>query len=225
MEKMNDRLYLSFNSDKKNVFNSSMMGLVLENLDMILPVKPDYIIRSSHKPCKIQRYSSSIALKALDKYRDVIEIFDEARNVSITIMQDVGRRSGFGIWLKVDLISKMQTTDIKHLFLNIASNIPMIYADGHFQKNGDELYNNVYDKIGRRTYFAAGLYWLNFFGTEEEAKQGGKALENNPYATEVKRMANGLFIQVGESPFDCYTETGRELLINATNAMPPATGW
>ena len=116
-------------------------------------------------------------------------------------------------------------SDIKNFFLNVTKAISFTYGSCYFDKIRHDLHNNVYEQIGRRTFFASGLYWLNFFGPEEEAKQGGKALENNPYATEIKRLDNGLFIQVGESPFDGYTDTGREQLINATKAMPPATGW
>jgi hypothetical protein len=66
---------------------------------------------------------------------------------------------------------------------------------------------------------------LNYFVKGEEEKQGGKALENNQYAAEVKRLNNGLFIQVGDSPFAYYTKKGRQQLINASKAMPAAAGW
>jgi hypothetical protein len=201
------------------------MKPILELFDIYLPVKPEYIMRSNRPLVKIQQYNCNIVLEALDKYGDVIEIYAENKDTSLTIMQEAGKRSAFGLWIKLKLVKNMDPLELRKFFLNITQVIPFTYASCHFDKNRKDLNNNVYEKISERTFFTSGLFWLNFFGPEEEANQGGKALENNPYATEIKRFDNGLFIQVGESPFDCYTDAGREQLINATKAMPPATGW
>jgi hypothetical protein len=74
-----------------------------------------------------------------------------------------------------------------------------------------------------RTFYAAGLFWLNVLGPEEEARQGGPALAQNPFA-KVDRFPFGLVMQVGESPEDAATPEGVERLVKATQAMPPLPG-
>ncbi len=44
---------------------------------------------------------------------------------------------------------------------------------------------------------------------------------NNPYVTEIKKIGDGIFIQVNDSYFDCLTPKGEQRLVNATKAMPP----
>ncbi len=224
MNEINDALWFSFDIKKIRALDSVTMKPLLELFDKCLPVKPDYIMRSGRPLLKIEQYQSDMVSDALDKYRDVIEIFDENKNISLTIMQEAGKKSAFGLWIKSSLAEKMPPILVKEIFIDITQAIPFTYASCHLDENSKQLYD-IYSEMSRRTFFASGLYWLNFFGPEEEAKQGGKALEINPYATEIKRLTNGLFIQVGETPFECYTDTGREQLINATKAMPPATGW
>lgn len=82
-----------------------------------------------------------------------------------------------------------------------------------FLRNNNAVYN--------RTFLMPGLFWLNFFGPDEEKKQGGWQIEQNPYATRIERFPNGLFIQVGESPESCLTPEGEQRLLDATKAMPP----
>jgi hypothetical protein len=225
MNQVSDKLRFSFNINRSRAFDSIIMRPILELFDNFLPIKPEYIIRSNRPQLKITEYNCEVVLEALDKHQDVVQVFDEKKKISLNIMQEVGGDSVLGLRIESDLITENDFTGLKKLFIEISQMTSANYANCHFAKNRDELHNQTYKQMSRRTFFASGLYWLNFFGPEEEAKQGGKALEINPYATEIKRLTNGLFIQVGETPFECYTDTGREQLINATKAMPPATGW
>ncbi|MEL1242842.1 hypothetical protein AAEO56_01100 [Flavobacterium sp. DGU11] len=72
----------------------------------------------------------------------------------------------------------------------------------------------------KRTKNFAGLYWLQYYGTEEFKKQGGKAILENPYIN-AQLIKDGIFIEVGHSPYDFQTPEGEALMINANAAMPP----
>ncbi len=71
-----------------------------------------------------------------------------------------------------------------------------------------------------RTFNSTCLVWLQYFGSEEYEKQGGKAILENPYV-EAEELAGGVVVKVGKTPFDAYTPEGEELLVNATKALPP----
>lgn len=72
----------------------------------------------------------------------------------------------------------------------------------------------------RRTMDFPGLYWLQYYGAEEFKKQGGMAILDNPYI-DARLIKDGIFIQVGESPYHFHTRGGEEQMINANAAMPP----
>lgn len=72
----------------------------------------------------------------------------------------------------------------------------------------------------RRTMDFPGLYWLQYYGAEEFKKQGGMAILDNPYI-DARLIKDGIFIQVGESPYHVHTKGGEEQMIKANAAMPP----
>ena len=110
-------------------------------------------------------------------------------------------------------------TDICTLFLDLCALASPTYARCALNNHGQTLYDNHYSHQ-RRTFYASGLYWLNFFGPDEQARQGGTALANVAHAT-VTTMSDGLFIQVGDSALHALTEAGHAQLLAATNSMPP----
>ncbi|MEL1242843.1 hypothetical protein AAEO56_01105 [Flavobacterium sp. DGU11] len=75
-------------------------------------------------------------------------------------------------------------------------------------------------KENRRTTDFPGLYWLQYYDAEEFKKQGGNAILDNPYIN-AQLIKDGIFIEVGHSPYDFQTPEGEVLMINANAAMPP----
>jgi hypothetical protein len=71
----------------------------------------------------------------------------------------------------------------------------------------------------RRTRDFAGLYWLQYYDAEEFKKQGGPAILSNPYI-DAQLVKDGIFIEVGKSPYDVHTPEGEELMTKANAAMP-----
>ncbi len=224
MDEIEDELWFNFNINKTGALDSGVMDPALALFDAFFPAKPDFIMRSNRPLIKIKQFNCEMVLNALDNYQDVIQIFDEYKNLSIIIRQEASLRSTLEFWAKSVLALKIEPDKIKKFFLMLTQAIPFTYAFCHFKKNRYDLHKNVYEDVLYLGPLLA-LYWLNFFGPEEELMQGGRALEENPYASEIKRFDNGLFIRAGESHFDCYTEEGRERLINAAKAMPLIKGW
>lgn len=112
-----------------------------------------------------------------------------------------------------------EPVEIRRLFLDLCDIVSPTYARAGLNNKGQELDDTAY--AGHpRTFYADGLYWLNFFGPDEEARQGGPSLADNPYAL-VRRQRNGLLIQVGESGMEMLTPEGEARLVAATRAMPP----
>lgn len=90
--------------------------------------------------------------------------------------------------------------------------------------------NCCFHEISRKIYFenfefqdrtpvSPNLEWLQYYGPQEYQRQGGDAMLANPYI-QAKRLGEGVLIQVGASPEVAFTSEGRELLVNATRAMP-----
>ncbi|MEL1242840.1 hypothetical protein AAEO56_01090 [Flavobacterium sp. DGU11] len=79
-------------------------------------------------------------------------------------------------------------------------------------------FDRKYAKEKRTTDFP-GLYWLQYYDAEEFKKQGGKAIFDNPYI-DAQLIKDGIFIEVGKSPYDFQTPEGETLMINANAAMP-----
>ncbi len=114
-------------------------------------------------------------------------------------------------------ISKVQKifTDLVHLF-------PKLYFAqccfvGYYAD-----FNRKYmdcSLLNRPNYFPF-LVWLQYIGSKELRIQGGMALlESNPLL-KTTRLYDGLLVEVGDSPYDVFTDEGETLLVKATFSLP-----
>ncbi|WP_250002259.1 hypothetical protein [Actinoplanes sp. M2I2] len=109
--------------------------------------------------------------------------------------------------------------EIADLFTDLCRALDADYGRAHLVAEGTSLHDDHYSQAGR-TFRADGLYWLNWFGPGELARQGGMtALRANPYA-ETRAYDDALFVRVG-GPGDDKTAAGRQQLLDATAALPP----
>lgn len=109
---------------------------------------------------------------------------------------------------------------ISALFADLCVGLNATYGRGHLENNARTLYDEHYS-AKERTFYASGLYWLNWFGPDELERQGGiGALAANPHAR-TQRMGAGLLIEVGDGYLDATTPAGIAALLAATLAMPP----
>lgn len=151
-------------------------------------------------------------IKALDKGKHAV-ILKNNQDLEITILQ-MKRGAIFSMNFQM-----AQPRDLISLFKDLVQIVPVIYGYCHSKHHRERLLREVYKD---RTFYCKGFYWLNYFGNEELKKQGGEeAIMTNPYIAIAEPFEDGLFVQVGETPFDCLTPEGEAQLVNATNALPP----
>ncbi len=109
---------------------------------------------------------------------------------------------------------------VRALFTDLCTDLQPTYGRGHLEKNARALYDEHY-AAHERTFYASGLYWLNWFGPGELRRQGGiGALAANPRA-ETERIGDGLLMVVGDSYLDATTPAGVDALLAATAELPP----
>jgi hypothetical protein len=96
------------------------------------------------------------------------------------------------------------------------------YARAHLDAAAQRLHEQHYQG-NERSFYADGLFWLNFFGPDELERQGGAAVADNPHAR-VEHVDGGLLLEVGDGHLDAATPEGEQRLLAATRALPPLGG-
>jgi hypothetical protein len=177
--------------------------------------RPTQLQVGNLKPREIQGYDSGPLVKALDR-DDINVTLSSADGAFKTLIWPLKNRTAISIYLP-----PISPDDAHSLFVRIAETVNPTYARCHFYSAMNDLEAAHYKRY--RTFYASGLYWLNFFGPEEEAGQGGPSLAHNPFA-EVRRLPSGLFLQVCSSPTEAASPEGVRRLVQATSAMPPLPG-
>lgn len=174
--------------------------------------RPTRLQVGNYKPRDIQGYDYPPLVKALDR-DDINVTLSSADGAFKILIWPLKNRTAISIYLP-----SISADDARSLFVHIAETLKPTYACCHFHSAMNEL-NDTHYKRGR-TFYASGLFWLNFFGREEEARQGGPALAQNPFA-EVRRLPVGLLLQVCSTPTEAASPEGVRKLVQATSAMPP----
>lgn len=212
-----DQIQMTYQIEGDSFRGAQDFQSVLEHLQNSFLSPPVRIESTDHKIHDIKGYFDPKVAKALDRKRYVVELINEQKGFTIHIHQ--GRsRSILGISFSTITASEIETEEIRNLFVKLTQLLSPTYAFCHLDKHSRILHEKFY-RTAKRTFFADGLYWLNFFGPEEEALQGGSALEENPYA-KVERTPQGLILQVGDDPLKSETPEGEQRLVAATKAMP-----
>jgi hypothetical protein len=212
-------LDFSFRIDQKNFEGSEKILPVLQIMDKSFLPKPNRIDITDKKSKQVSGFLDNEVIKALDIKKYAVDLCIDNINTEIMFMHG---RDGFiiGFSFPEIYVNKLDFKLIIDLYLSISRIAKVTFSFCNFDDKYVEILERNRD-VFNRTFYAKGLRWLNFFGPGEEERQGGKAIEQNPYATRIERFPEGLFIHVGNSPFDCLTTEGEQQLVNATKAMPP----
>jgi len=168
--------------------------------------------------CDVTGYLDPQVLRALDRKRHEVSLRAERDRLEVTLLQ-LRARTVINILVSEAWAAAQPVPDIRNLFLDLVKIVAPTYAFCHLDAHSRMLHEQHYD-LKPRTFYASGLYWLNFFGPDEEARQGGAALERIPNAR-IERRPEGLLIEVGGGPLDAATPEGERMLLEATAAMPP----
>jgi len=210
---MEDRLFLWINRDDAEFQGAAALRPVLDRL-AASTLPPITLLGAKGRP--IKGYLDPAVLKDLGKKKTSEKYTNPAPALELAVAQ-LPDRTAISLFVPNSVAPPAE--ELSQLFRDLIAIVSPTYARLAPLAASRALYDEVY-ALQRRTFYASGLYWLNFFGPKEEAKQGGAALAQNPFAR-VERLPQGLLMQVGEGPLDMLTPEGRQRLIQATAAMPP----
>lgn len=207
-----ESLYIWLNRNDETVRNFASYRRFFECLRASFLPAPARLTVGNRKPTDISGYDAPALMKALDRAKDNLTLSSADESLK-TLLWPLKDRTAISIYFNPGTTEQNRT-----LFVDLAESIEPTYGRCHFYAAMKELNATHYSRS--RTFYASGLYWLNFFGPDEEARQGGPALERNPFVR-AQRFPHGLLLEVCESPWEAITPEGVQRLIQATESMPP----
>jgi hypothetical protein len=213
-----DRIHLWFNRNDEVLRGAESFRPVLERLENSFVPQPTRVQVDGRAEREVKGYLDSQITKGLDRGAGTVKMSNPSEQVHVDIWQ-IPNRSIIGIFIPVTLVMRLSAGAIRQLFIDLVEIVHPTYARCHLDRLGSALHEAHYS-AKPRSFYADGLYWLNFFGREEEARQGGSSLANNPHVR-VQRLPEGLLLEVGSGPLDAATPEGERQLLDATAAMPP----
>ncbi len=211
MNDVPDKVNIWINRDDTQLQGSQALWPVLQRLENSFLARPGALEVTGLSDRPIKSYVDDAVKKALDRRKHSVDLLGDGVRVGVTQMRS---RTAIG----VEFPSGPPASEIRRLFLDLIAAIKPTYARAHLSGHAQELFEKYY-KQKDRSFYANGLYWLNFFGCDEEVRQG-RGLDQNPHA-HVERLPHGLLIEVGSSPQEAATPEGERRLLAATAALPP----
>lgn len=208
-------LYIWLNRDDETIRSFDSYKPFFECLRRSFLPPPSALAIGNRKPSRISDYDAPSLVKALDKAQDNVTI-TSADDVLKILLWPLDNRTAISLYL-----NPATPEQNRELFLQLSEAIRPTYGRCHLYSAMTLLEQEHYKAT--RTFYTDGLFWLNIFGPEEEQRQGGQALENNPF-TQVERLSYGLVLQVCDSPEEASTPEGVQRLVQATNSMPQLPG-
>jgi hypothetical protein len=208
---------------------------VLQLLDRSSFQKATQVLFSAHSRGRmsrrrIQGYLDPRLLEILEpigKRSNSIEIYDDVKcadgslcfRVSIT---QTSLQYAFTIALSMELLEEMTPKVVKQLFVELIQLFSKLYfAQCSFTGYCAEFNKKHFEGKGiYRTFFLPHFVWLQYISSKELEIQGGQsAFEKNPLL-QTTPLHDGLLVEVGESPYDVFTDEGEALLVKATFSLP-----
>jgi len=219
MDLQSDELEMRVYADNTSVRGADGFRMILELLEKSFLPRPTELEVTDKRNRPTSGYLDQSVLQALDRKKHFVELINRDSGLTVRVSQ-APDNSSVGIHIQATLAATIPAGDLRKLFIDlIAAFGSPTYGVCRLAAHGRALHQAAYAQA-RRTFYASGLYWLNFFGPDEIARQGGKALADNPVAV-VNQLPQGLLIQVGDDPFRVATPSGEQKLKEATAAMPP----
>ena len=212
MSDVNDFYYLQLDREGDAFHSYAALRPILERLDASFLPKPQKLEATSEREATVEGLLDPRVRKTIDKGRAYMGLKGPGVSCSLGFSKNKS-------WLTIFFRLDTDAGAVRALFVNLCHLFSPLYGSVGPHNKDQEIYDAHYARA-RRTFYASGFFWLNFFGPEEEARQGGPALADNPCAR-ATRFPNGLLLEVGESGLDAFTPEGERRLLDATRAMPP----
>lgn len=206
------KIFIEF--EVKDAFTENELLSVLSLCQELLspPKKASITQAKGVKELSVNSYLDKEVLNAFARNKYGIEYESESDKPNVRITVSTGK----GL-ISIPLDKGDEYKSVKEIALNLSEilNLKKLeVAPVNFRS-----FDRKYEKE-KRTIDFPGLYWLQFYDAGEFKKQGGKAILDNPYI-EAQLIKDGIFIEVGKSPYDVHTPEGEALMNNANAAMPP----
>lgn len=125
--------------------------------------------------------------------------------------------------IDMQLLSFVTVEGLKKIFLDLLGRFPQTHIAycSFAAYHSDFNKKHMYESGKMRNNYLRFLVWLQYLSAEELVIQGGiSAFELNSLL-KTERLNNGLLVEVGESPYDIFTDGGEALLAQATFSLPP----
>lgn len=207
---------LSFGFGKAEHPQTDLFWAIMQIIDASFLPNIEILESPDKRPQHVSSATDKKVLQAIQK-EIIVELSDKNKNLKIVFFPF--GRINLIIALHRDIVEQTEPNAIINLFKLIIHVRPPVVAKADFFTATNQMWDKYYQQ-NPRTRQASGLLWLQYYGEEEYIKQGGEAIFNNPYI-KTERIAKGVLIQVGDSPFNSLTEPGQQALLSATKAMPP----
>jgi hypothetical protein len=128
----------------------------------------------------------------------------------------------FTIALSMEMLEEMTYKVVKQLFVELIQLFSKLYfAQCSFTGYCSDFNKKYFESKGiHRNLFLPHFVWLQYISSKELEIQGGRsAFEKNPLI-QTTCLHDGLLVQVGESPYDIFTDDGEALFVKATLSLP-----
>ncbi len=206
-----DRIGIWLNKDGDPSDAAAFLPPLLRILDASFLPKPQALEPIGRKEIPIEGFLDPAVLAAVEGKSKGIRLLGPGLHVELL-------RPRSGTVLLILFAPGPPAASIRELFIKLVTAMSPSYGRVHLDQLSRELHEAHYADQ-RRTFYASGLYWLNFFGPDELALQGGDGVAENPHAR-TERVGNGLLVEVGSDPMEAATPAGEARLVAATKALP-----
>lgn len=148
---------------------------------------------------------------------DNIRLWDGSHGSRVAIYQ--GKNIHFlSILIPIELLTEWTTQKVQSLFQKLVQLFPGASVG---QCSFLRYLADFNLKYSPRHCCLPFLVWLQYLSAKELEIQGGKTAFETNSLLQTKRIHDGLLIEVGESPYDIFTDEGEALLAKATESLPP----
>jgi hypothetical protein len=212
MTETNDFYWLTMDREDAKLRSSAAFRPIVERLDASFLPKPAKLEVTGAKDRAINGWLDAKIGKAIDDGKPSIGLVAPGIQTAIGLSDS---RTSLSLFFRIG----PEPAALRALFVDLCRMFKPAYGRLTLNNKGQELHDAHYARA-RRTFYASGLYWLNYFGPAELARQGGAALAENPHAR-AEWLDGGLLLEVGSDPLDALTAEGEARLLDATRSMPP----
>ncbi len=215
--KDNDNLWIRICMDDKKINLLSYEYVFVKFFNSFIPA-PDKLRLQDGSEYAIDGFLdpkilAELALKLNEPENSIQTVY---QNESNTMILDPD--GTIYVEISASFINREIATSLCRMLREIAAEIKPYFIASALQNISSHIYRQHFEWQDR-SWHSPSLVWLQYFGPHELKKQGGEAIFNNPFI-KAEKLGEGIFIQVGNNPFDAYSSEGESLLVKATEAMP-----